>query len=142
MKGKEIANDDKTIVQSLLAASAHVCGVSEKEITNWEDRRQRCASARWLWWLAIKRLTRYSNDNISHITVNKEGIRATPDTISKGVSKMVRMTENEVVWKRRWQYVKEIIHSLEKESDINCPKPTPKIILVIPKGIEVEIKEK
>lgn len=50
------------------------------------------------------------------------------------------MTDTDYIWSQRWKKVRDVIKSIKKDFDQSRPKQ--KITIIVPKGIEVEIKEK
>lgn len=127
-------------IKELTESVARICDVDKDKMLDVGQRKPQYAFPRWMLWLAIKRLTNYSNDIIAELTKDRNGKRHSYSNITSGISKMSRMTDNDFIWGQKWVLVKNVIKNIKK--DFVESKQTPKITIIVPKGIEVEIKEK
>lgn len=132
--------DNTDPIKILIDNVASICSVDKQRMLDVGQRRPQFAFPRWLLWLAIKRLTNYNNQIIAEITKDSAGNKHSIPNITSGISKMSRMTDTDYIWSQRWKKVKEVIKSIKKDFDQSRPKQ--KITIIVPKGIEVEIKEK
>lgn len=130
--------------QPLTILKKTVSDVCDVEITQMLDknvtrRHYHYNHARWLLWLAIKSLTHYSNNVIARMTKDKDGNSFSVDSVGKGIAKMSQMTSKDYVWRQKWQAIKEVIDDLKKESGAR-EETKQKITIIVPFGIEVEVK--
>ncbi len=120
-------------------AVAEVCDVEIDLMLDKSGKKYHYNHARWLLWLAIKTLTHYSNNVIARMTKDKDGNCFTVDSVGKGIAKMSQMTSNDYVWQKKWKAIKEVIAELKKDSETR-EETKQKITIIVPFGIEVEVK--
>lgn len=96
------------------------------------------SQARWLFWYAYRLMTHETYEKISELTSCYFGKRFSTATIAIGINKISQMIEQEPVWNKRWLMLKEII-KLQQGFKLSIEKEPIKI--VVPKGINVELKQ-
>lgn len=127
-------------IKELTESVARICCVDKDEMLEVGQRKPQYAFPRWMLWMAIKRLTNCTNNTIAELTKDRNGKRHSYSNITSGISKMTKMTDNDYIWSQKWVLVKNVIKNMKK--DFVESKQIPKITVIVPKGIEVEIKEK
>lgn len=127
-------------IKELTESVARICCVDKDKMLDVGQRKSEYAFPRWMLWMAIKRLTNCTNNTIAELTKDRNGKRHSYSNITSGISKMSRMTDNDYIWAKKWESVKNVIKNIKK--DFVESKQTTKITVIVPKGVEVEIKEK
>lgn len=125
-------------IQNYLAyLVASLCNVDVKDMLT-DCNTLGVSQARWLFWYAYRLMTRETYYKISELTSVYYGKRFTQATVANGITKISQIIEKEPIWNKRWTIIKKIIKH-QQESLFDSEKEPIKI--VVPKGINVELKQ-
>ena len=91
------------------------------------------AQARWLYWNALRVMTKDTFKNIARYT-EYNGIKFTPDSIRKGCDRISDEIRRDLTWRTRWQVLKSVINKHGGEQEI-------KVVVTAPRGVKVEVRE-
>lgn len=128
-------------IKILINEVSRLCDVPPNAILSKKNKRHFCTFPRWLLWFSIKNLTHFDNNTIGRLSSTLTGETFGSHNVQYGIKKMAYMVDNDCIWAKRWGAIKSTIKEMKKDS-MQQELKTQKILLVIPKGIEVEIKEK
>ena len=138
--------DMQTMIGSFVASICHVDYADLHSMNN----KQEVTHARWLYWYALRWWSDESYERISERTM-MDGRRFTSANIGIGITKMVKMTSVQGMWRDRFAVVKKFIRLKEdpmsyKVSDFCNPLPERyKLTLKMPKAlkdkVEIDVRE-
>lgn len=95
----------------LKSITASLCLVDEADILS-DSSNTRIAQARWFFWLSYRRATNATYEEIVELSFY-EGHKPHKHSIINRVNYMARMINKEIVWKRRWNIMKQIINEIK-----------------------------
>lgn len=132
-------NDNGIYVRIAELVSAS-CNVDMNDMLSGK-KKLHLAQARWLYWHLCRFVTHDTYDRISELS-RLDGTRFSPRAIGYGIATMTNMIDTDNDWRSRWQY---LLSSIGLSDNRNTSKSSPqhknKIVLQVPKNIQVEIKE-
>lgn len=138
---KDLANllqkHDHDLTMLLATSVASVCNVEVQQMLS-TQRKEPYVQARWLMFYALRYAYNCTYEYIAKMTAFKD-CKYTYIAVSNGVEKMAAMIAYEPTWKRRWDIIKHLIKQVQGEENV-MPK-NQKIVITVPKDIEVEIKK-
>lgn len=129
---------DFNIQEHLADFIANLCGVPTKEMLTSREKHH-FVYARWLYWHSVHFINKESFRKMAANT-EQTGMKFTADAIAKGCAKIGGMIARERMWGHRWETIKRAVSVKNKEFEKRLTEP-PKITVIVPKGIKVEIKE-
>lgn len=128
---------DYDITMMLATSVASVCRVDLQDMLS-TSYKVRYAYARWLFFYALRYARQCSNAHVCEM-LSAHGISYQMENVRTGINKMGEMIDHEVTWRNRWETIKRIIKEIQGEEKAVVKKP--KVVITVPKGIEVEIKK-
>lgn len=133
---------ERDINEYLVSCVAEVCNVTIDGMFK-QGQLAHNAHARWLYWYAQRRMTNGSYEEIARQS-NLFGHKFTSRAIQSATVKMASMIDKELIWRKRWTIIKNIINLRKQTEDEVMIDNT--IVIKVPKElrgkINIEIKEK
>lgn len=123
---------------------AALCDVDVSEMLN-DEKRIYNSQCRWLYWYAYRQMTNEPYVKMAD-RLALHGHRFSPQMMNAGVNKMLQMTVEDTIWKKRWILVKRFIKTYEDATIASVgEKQEPqevKLVVVHPSNVKVDIEFK
>lgn len=129
----------KDVFKSIANFVASLCNVDCGRMLSFGNKSG-TTQPRWLFWYAYRYMTNESYERISEVTNEIGGYMFTVPAVGQGVNKMAQMIESEPIWKKRWTIIRGIIKGYYSER--HDEEENRRITIRVPKGFNVELKEK
>ena len=128
---------DYDTTMMLATSVAAVCRVDVQDMLS-TSHKVRYAYARWLFFYALHYAKQCSNAHVCEM-LSAHGLSYQMENVRTGINRMGEMIDHDISWKNRWDVVKRIIKEIQGEEPAKLKKQ--KIVITVPKDVEVEIKK-
>ena len=130
---------NNNVIESLRDCVAWICDIPVEEME--KSTSIYASQTRWLFWYAYRYVTNESYLKMSE-TLKTPRKKFVGRAIQQGVTKMSMMIECEPVWRKRWDYIKQVIKQKYGEDENVDNTITICVPLHLKEKIKIQIKER